>query len=426
MTHHRKEQSSNFFSPLLSPEEQKRLDRQLRLPGLRQSIIKQSKVLIVGVGGLGTEVAKNLAALGVGTIYLCDMDYIEYSNLNRQILFIEAKEGESKAVAAAKFLRKINPFGKYIPLQMRLEEIPPEIYKEVDLIISGLDSAQSRINLNRRCFFYQKPLLDGGTRNYYGHVYTIWYGKNACLECDPLRDPQREDLAACSLVGKPRKRSHCALKAVLKFQKENNRLPDINTRDEIIQVTAYANKLIDQYFPHESPFSIDEIIQLVDHHEPAIITINSIIAAIQSHEALKILHHLKGAPLGVVNLDYLIYNGLNSSFYKIERKPNPKCQLCGENSLPLLKVRIQPQRTFQELLVRLKKRGYQIDSDVLITRIEAPNLEMIEFSEAIGGQGIINGEILLISGTRAKNHSNTEKNEVLLQIYFHKSESMAK
>ena len=63
---------------------------------------------------------------------------------------------------------------------------------------------------------------------------------------------------------------------------------------------------------------------------------------------------------------------------------------------------------------------------MLITRIEAPNLEMIEFSEAIGGQGIINGEILLISGIRAKNHSNTKKNEVLLQIYFHKSESMAK
>ena len=75
--------------------------------------MKKSSVLIAGIGGLGTEIAKNLAMAGVGTIHLVDMDIIEHSNLSRQILFTDADEGEPKAQIAAKNLRKINPHSKY-------------------------------------------------------------------------------------------------------------------------------------------------------------------------------------------------------------------------------------------------------------------------------------------------------------------------
>ena len=105
---------SNFFDEEFSKDERKRFDRQLRLPGWNQKALKDSIVLIVGVGGLGTEIAKNLAMAGVGTIHLIDLDIIEYSNLNRQILFSDADEGEPKAKVAARALEKINPYSKYI------------------------------------------------------------------------------------------------------------------------------------------------------------------------------------------------------------------------------------------------------------------------------------------------------------------------
>ena len=81
---------SNFTSENLSNDEKRLFDRQLRLPGWNQAVLKKSTVLIVGVGGLGVEVAKNLAMVGVGHIILVDMDTIEYSNFNRQILFVGA------------------------------------------------------------------------------------------------------------------------------------------------------------------------------------------------------------------------------------------------------------------------------------------------------------------------------------------------
>ena len=103
---------SNFTSKMFSDAEKRRFDRQLRLPGWKQETLKNSTVLIVGVGGLGVEVAKNLAMVGVGRLILVDLDTIEYSNLNRQVLFIGAPEGTSKAKYAAKRLQEMNPFIK--------------------------------------------------------------------------------------------------------------------------------------------------------------------------------------------------------------------------------------------------------------------------------------------------------------------------
>ncbi len=407
--------TSNFFSKALSEEERKRLDRQLRLSGLSQEILKKSKVLIVGVGGLGSEIAKNLAAIGVGTIYLCDMDRIEHSNLNRQIIFVDANEGESKAKAAARFLSKINPQGRHVPLPCRLEEIPPVVYKDVDLVISGLDGAQARLNLNRKCFLYQQPLLDGGTREYNGHVYVTWFGKNACLECDPLREPIQEDLAACSLVGEPRKRVHCALKAVLSFQEQHDRLPLTERAEEILKVTNHANTLLKNYFPNDTSFSPDEILQMIDFHEPAIITINAVIASLQSQEALKILHHVHEKPLGSISLDYLIYNGLTGKFYHIARHANPKCLLCGKNAPPFLKIKIDPRRTPTEMIKRLREKGHAITKDYLLTRLENKTTELLEQDKTLVEQGVKDGEIMLLSGIKG---SSFPHDDAYLVLYY--------
>ncbi|GAH10633.1 unnamed protein product [marine sediment metagenome] len=93
---------SDFFAKGMSEEERDLYDRQFRLEGWSQKLIKNSRVLIAGVGGLGCEIAKNLAMLGVGHLDLVDLDIIEHSNFNRQLLFVGAKLGSPKALAAAK------------------------------------------------------------------------------------------------------------------------------------------------------------------------------------------------------------------------------------------------------------------------------------------------------------------------------------
>ena len=178
---------SNFASNNLTQDEKRRFDRQFRLPGWNQELLKGSSVLIAGVGGLGVEVAKNLAMVGVGHLVLVDLDTVEYSNLNRQILFVGAPEGVSKAEYAAKRLREINPFIKIEAFNTPLQDIPPRVYKEADLYVAGLDSIEARSELNRRAVHFKKPLIDAGTAAYNGHLYVVWPYTNACLECDPLQ-----------------------------------------------------------------------------------------------------------------------------------------------------------------------------------------------------------------------------------------------
>lgn len=81
----------DFFNKELSDKERSLYDRQFRLDGWNQKILKNSRILVAGVGGLGCEIAKNLAMVGVGHIYLVDLDIIEHSNLNRQILLQKLK-----------------------------------------------------------------------------------------------------------------------------------------------------------------------------------------------------------------------------------------------------------------------------------------------------------------------------------------------
>ena len=394
------EPESNFFDESFSEDERKRLDRQLRLPGWNQKALKESIVVIAGVGGLGTEVAKNLAMAGVGTLHLIDLDIIEYSNLNRQILFSDANEGDPKSKVAAKTLKRINPYSRYIWHHSNLENVDPEIYVKADLLISGLDSVTARGELNRRAVQYKKPLIDGGTVTYYGHVYTYLPGINACLQCDPQTERERETLAACTLVGIPRKRSHCLLKGQLFFESKHNRQPDTTVEEEMKMVLDYANDLAREHFPKEELFTIDEVVKMVDQHDPTIITINAVIASLQSQEALKLLHHIKGIELGTVNSEYAIYNGLIGKFFYFEKPPNKKCVLCGKNAATILKFKLPRNTTAENILSIIKSKGYDYDPEFppSFWRMDMKDPDEVNLDLTLGEQGIRNHETFYISG----------------------------
>ncbi len=395
---------SNFASNSLSEEEKRRFDRQFRLPGWNQDILKNSTVLICGIGGLGVEVAKNLAMVGIGRLILVDLDTIEYSNLNRQILFIDAPEGAPKAKIAAKRLKEMNPFINIEAYNCPLQDLPPKVYQDADLYIAGLDSIEARSELNRRAIHNKKPLIDAGTAAYNGHSYVVWPFANACLECDPLTEREQDQLGACTLVGKPRRPAHCILKGQLKFEQDHGRPPNILTPSEVAEVRKYANKLLKEHFPRTREFQTEQIIQIIDNHEPTVITINCVMASLQSQEAVKILHHLHSVEdqkLGSLQLNYMIYNGLTGKFYELEKPRNPKCEMCGPNRTSLYKVKVKPSYSLEQVIKKLSDdKNLPIDSEFppTIFRIDCSEISEIEYDLTVSDAGIRDYETVLITG----------------------------
>jgi len=390
---------SIFFNESLTAEERDLYDRQFRLEGWDQTVIKNSRVLIVGVGGLGCEIAKNLAMLGVGHIDLVDLDIIEHSNLNRQILFAGAKMGEPKAIVAARKLKEINPNIVVKGYYTSLERLDPAIYNAADIIIGGLDSMNARLNLNAQCIRFKKPLIDGGVSGYHGHIYTIFPYKNACYECNPLPVKENDEMAACTVVGIPRKRIHCVFKGNMAFQEKYNRDPNPKNKNDMEFILKIANELVYKYnFLPE--YSLDDVVKIIDRHEPGLITINAVISSLQSHEAVKVLHWLKGKKgLGEPIKTYVIFNGMTMMFYHIEKKRNPNCPQCGKN-VRRVTIKLRAQSPCINIIKTLEKNGFDLDPDLepVITLLDFNNIKIVDLEKTPNENRLRNLELLTIAG----------------------------
>jgi molybdopterin/thiamine biosynthesis adenylyltransferase len=389
----------SFFSKEFTPDERDLYDRQFRLQGWDQKILKESKILIAGVGGLGCETAKNLAMLGVGTLFLVDLDIIEHSNLNRQILFSDAKMGEPKASVAARKLKEINPHVKTYPFYTSLERLDPRVYAASDIIIGGLDSMNARYNLNTQCVRFRKPLLDGGVSGYHGHIYTIFPHNNACFECYPLPAIESDEMAACTVVGKPRKRVHCVFKGYLYFEEKYDNPPDPKNEQHVIFIMEYANRLAEEnnFLPL---FNKDEVVHLINRHDPGVITINSIIASIQSHESVKILHWLKGnKSLGEPIKEYLVFNAMTMKIYPIEKKINPECPQCGEN-VRRVNIKIKKGSQAQKIIDILTNNGYELNPEMepMLTIMDFNMIKEIDLDKSIAENELRHLELLTAVG----------------------------
>ncbi|MFX1572147.1 MAG: ThiF family adenylyltransferase [Promethearchaeota archaeon] len=391
--------SSDFFSKDLTSEERNLYDRQFRLEGWSQKLVKNSRVLMAGVGGLGCEIAKNLAMLGVGHIDLVDLDIIEHSNLNRQILFAGAKLGEPKAVVAAKKLTEINPNIIINGYHTSLERLDPALYQAADVVVGGLDSMNARLNLNAQCIRFRKPLVDGGVSGYHGHVYTVFPYKNACYECNPLPVGESDEMAACTVVGVPRKRIHCVFKGDMAFKEEFDRDPNPKNIDDIKYIQKIANELVNKHnFPPE--YTEDDIVKIIDRHDPGIITINAVISALQSHEVVKILHWNKGHKgIGKPIKSYVIFNAMTMMFYHIEKKRNPECSQCGKNVRRFV-VKLKENSPCINIIKTLEKHGFKLDPDLepVITLLDFNDVKIIDLEQNPIKNGLRNYEFMTVAG----------------------------
>jgi len=149
-----------------------------------QRRLKQATVCLVGVGGLGSPIAIQLASMGVGRLRVVDGDVVEMSNLQRQHLYGMDQVGLPKVEAAEQRLRRLNPFIDVEPLPMAVTAgNAAAIIEGADLVVGALDTMRPRYALNRACVASGTPLIHGAVLGLSGNASTVIPGETACLEC---------------------------------------------------------------------------------------------------------------------------------------------------------------------------------------------------------------------------------------------------
>jgi len=146
--------------------------------------LRRAKVMVVGAGALGNEVLKNLALLGVGYLFLVDFDTVEAANLSRSVLYRAEDAGKRKVEVAAARLREINPDVRVATFHGDVTQaLGQGIYRRVDVVIGCLDNRAARLAVNRACWRYGVPWIDGALDVLMGIARVFVPGQGACYEC---------------------------------------------------------------------------------------------------------------------------------------------------------------------------------------------------------------------------------------------------
>ncbi|MFG6685302.1 molybdopterin-synthase adenylyltransferase MoeB [Mariniflexile sp. HNIBRBA6329] len=190
---------------MLSKEEEKQYSRHLILDEIGnagQLKLKQAKVLMVGAGGLGCPILQYLTAAGVGTIGIIDLDCVDQSNLQRQILYTYNDIGKYKAKVAATRLSQLNPF---ITFKTYVEPLTKEnainIFKNFDVIVDGSDNFPTRYLVNDAAVLTNKPLVFGSIFKFEGQVSVFNYKNGPTYRCLFPTPPKSASVPNCSEIG---------------------------------------------------------------------------------------------------------------------------------------------------------------------------------------------------------------------------------
>jgi sulfur-carrier protein adenylyltransferase/sulfurtransferase len=190
----------------LRPDQLERYARHIMMPEVGeegQIKLLESKVFIVGAGGLGSPSAYYLAAAGVGTIGIIDHDVVDRTNLQRQILHNEARVGEPKVESAKKTLTDLNPDINVVTYREKLSrDNIMNLIKDYDIIVNGCDNFPTRYLVNDACVFSKKPLVDGSIFRFEGQVCVFDAAKGGpCYRCLYPEPPPPEMAPSCADAG---------------------------------------------------------------------------------------------------------------------------------------------------------------------------------------------------------------------------------
>lgn len=193
---------------MLSDQAFIRYNRQIMLPEIGESgqdALSQAQVLLVGAGGLGSAAALYLAGAGIGHLVIADDDQVDSSNLQRQVIYREADQGQSKAHAAAAQIRALNPMIRVRPVEARLaaQQLALEV-SLANVVLDCSDNLETRHAVNQACFAAGKPLIAGAAIRWQGQLMAFDFraGQGPCYHClFPWRADAPQEPHNCSTSG---------------------------------------------------------------------------------------------------------------------------------------------------------------------------------------------------------------------------------
>ncbi|TYJ54852.1 hypothetical protein B9479_004443 [Cryptococcus floricola] len=173
--------------------------------------VRETKILVVGAGGIGCELLKNLVLVGFANIEIIDLDTIDLSNLNRQFLFRKPDISKSKSLVAAASARHFNP-NSGIKINARHGNVKDsendlEWIAGFGLVMNALDNMDARRHVNRLCQAANVPLIESGTAGYLGQVTPFIKDTTECFDCVPKPTPKA--FPVCTIRSTPSEPIHC-------------------------------------------------------------------------------------------------------------------------------------------------------------------------------------------------------------------------
>jgi molybdopterin/thiamine biosynthesis adenylyltransferase/DNA-binding transcriptional regulator YhcF (GntR family) len=167
--------------------------------------VRNARVLVIGAGALGNEVVKNLSLMGVGNLFIIDFDTVEAANLSRSVLFRDGDSKRPKAEVAAARAKSLNP---QLHVQYLHGNVTTQlglgVFRRMDAVIGCLDNREARLAVNRFCYWMNKPWVDGAIQELLGLMRVFVPGRGACFECT-LTETARRDLSlrySCPLLAR--------------------------------------------------------------------------------------------------------------------------------------------------------------------------------------------------------------------------------
>ncbi|KAG8437410.1 hypothetical protein GDO86_008200 [Hymenochirus boettgeri] len=187
---------------------------------LRQDLataVSTCRLLVVGAGGIGCELLKNLVLTGFTNLDVIDLDTIDVSNLNRQFLFQKKHVGRSKAQVAKESVQQFCPEASITAYHDSVmnPDYNVEFFKQFTMVMNALDNRAARNHVNRMCLAADIPLIESGTAGYLGQVTVIKKGVTECYECHPK--PTQKSFPGCTIRNTPSEPIHCIVWAKYLF-----------------------------------------------------------------------------------------------------------------------------------------------------------------------------------------------------------------
>ncbi|XP_029456932.1 NEDD8-activating enzyme E1 catalytic subunit isoform X1 [Rhinatrema bivittatum] len=398
-----------------------------------QFLLDTCKILVIGAGGLGCELLKNLALSGFRQIHVVDMDTIDVSNLNRQFLFRPKDVGRPKAEVAAEFINNRIPDCFVVPHFKKIQDLDDTFYRQFHIIVCGLDSIIARRWINGMLMSllnYEDgvldpssliPLIDGGTEGFKGNARVILPGMTACVECTLELYPPQINFPMCTIASMPRLPEHCIeYVRILQWPKEQPFGEGVSLDGDD---PDHIQWIFQQSLKRASQFNITGVNYrltqgIVKRIIPAVASTNAVVAATCATEVFKI------ATSAYIPLNnYLVFNdvdGLYTYTFEAERKENcPACSQLPQN------IEFSPSAKLQEVLDYLTNNtSLQMKSPAITATLDGKNKTLYlqtvasieertrpNLSKTLKELGLVNGQELAVADI-------TTPQTVLFKLHF--------